>query len=72
MPNTVIFVLSVEGALILLTTLLLAQPRLLFHSSQGRTHVWARWGGIALLVLTFCWSVIAGIVLSINGFSLRF
>lgn len=67
MPITIIFVLLVEFALIALTMLLMAQPEIIFRSKSVRLQSFLHWGAMLLLCLTFCWSVVVGIVLTMNG-----
>lgn len=71
MPSTVIFSLAIELALILLTLLLLIQPKAFFRKKHDKPYTLLHWVGIVLLCLTFCWSVIVGIVLSMNELSFR-
>jgi hypothetical protein len=69
MPNTLIFSLGVELALIIATTLLLIPPKAVFRVKLDRIRPGLRWGGIVFLCLTFCWSIVVGIVLSMNHLS---
>lgn len=69
MPKQVVFALIIETALILLTLLLLTQPKLMFGTQSARIRSMANAGGMILLCLTFIWSVIFGCVLAINRVS---
>jgi hypothetical protein len=60
----------IELALIALTLLLLIQPARLFKPNALKFRKAANWTGLILLCLTFCWSVVVGIVLTMNGFTL--
>ncbi len=71
MPNSVLITFGVECMLIIVTTLLLSQPEFIFKSATIRIQSMAKWGGVFLLCLTFCWSIVLGIILSVNGLSLR-
>jgi len=71
MPNTVILAFSVEMALIALTSLMLIQPKFIFRQKTGKLKSFFKWGGLVFLCLTFCWSIVVGIVLSMNDLSLR-
>ena len=71
MPNSVIWVVGIELGLILVTTVLLLRPKALFKSSTAVAQSRPIWGGLVFLGLTFLWSVITGIVLAMNHFTLR-
>ena len=71
MSNVVVGVTVVEASLILVTTLLLTQPKWLFRTSHGKSIKSAKWGGLFFLAVTFCWSIIVGVILSVNNLSLR-
>ena len=71
MPNNLILVLAVELALIVLTTLFLFQPKSLFGIKLDRMKMTFRWGGLLLLCVTFFWSIIIGIILSMNNLTIR-
>jgi hypothetical protein len=66
MPNSVIFVFGVEFLLIFLTLFLLLRPSGLFGSRVTKKKVFTAGGGLFFLFLTFIWSVVTGIVLSMN------
>jgi integral membrane sensor domain MASE1 len=66
MPHSVIFVLMVEIILIVFTTILMAQPKKVFPSKSEKLRSFAHWVGMLLLCLTFCWSIVLGIVLATN------
>ena len=61
----------VEVILIVVTSTLLSQPRLLFPAGAARLRIAATWSGWMLLCLTFCWSVILGIVLTLHGITVQ-
>ena len=71
MPKPLLFVMLIEIALVLLTTLLLIQPKGIFRAISGRTQTIAHWGGMFLLGLTFCWSIVFGVILSMNEITFR-
>lgn len=70
MPGRIGFILLTEVILVLLTTLLLAQPRFAFRAPSEIVRQAASWAGMLLLCATFCWSIIVGIALTMNGFIL--
>jgi integral membrane sensor domain MASE1 len=67
MTDSILMVLLIELAFIVVTVVFLIQPKVLFKSESSRLRSIANWGGMILLCLTFCWSVIVGIVLSHHG-----
>lgn len=71
MSQSVVLVSMIEVALITLTTLLLIQPKSMFPSPSPTFKSIANWCGMFLLCVTFCWSVVVGIILSLNDFILR-
>ena len=71
MPNTVLIVLGIEALLMTVTTVFLTQPAVFFGSGPSRKVNLARWGGFFFLCVTFCWSVVVGIVMSVNELSFR-
>jgi hypothetical protein len=70
-PNQVLFAFVVEFFMILLTSILLLQPRSMFRSSASWMTGIATTTGMVMLCLTFCWSVVLGAVLAMHGFTLR-
>jgi hypothetical protein len=70
--NSVVFALVVEFALMLLTVLVLFRPQGLFRSGVAKRKALATWSGFFFLLLTFIWSIVAGIVLAMNGIYLHF
>lgn len=70
-PKQVLVSLLLESGLITLTTLLLAQPKVMFATRSERARSLAFSGGLLFLCLTFCWSVIFGCVLYLNDISFR-
>ncbi len=71
MPSSVIFVLGIEMAFIFLTTLFLIQPRMIFKKVPLPIQLLFKWCGMFFLGLTFCWSIVVGVVLSMNNLSLH-
>lgn len=71
MPKQVIFALVVESALILLTSVLLVRPSLIFKNQTSKVSQLAHTGGMVLLCVTFCWSVIVGCLLTLNSIVIR-
>jgi hypothetical protein len=67
MSQSVILVSIVEMSLIFLTTFLLTQPKLIFGKEPSLFRSFANWFGMFLLCVTFCWSVVVGIVFSLNN-----
>ena len=71
MPKQVLFSMIVEAGMILLTTFMLTQPALVFGKRSESVRSMARAGGLFLLCLTFCWSVVLGCTLTINALTIR-
>lgn len=71
MPQMVVLGCLVEAALILVTCLLLTQPDFLFRNRAERARRVLKWVGIISLCLTFCWSVVVGVFLSMNEMTIR-
>ena len=67
MPGRISIILLIEMILVVSTTILLAQPKFLFRASSDTVKSVAQWGGMLLLCATFCWSVIVGIAVTMNG-----
>ncbi len=66
-----VFSLVTEITLVLITCLLVVQPESIFSgSSQGARRA-AGYVGMVALCLTFCWSVIFGIVIALNNLDFR-
>lgn len=72
MPNSVMVAFSLESVLILVTTLALTQPKFFFRANSPRLQSLVNWVGMFLLCVTFCWSVVLGIVLSMNDVVIQF
>jgi len=70
-PNYVLYAAIIEIALLLLTTVLLVQPKFLMDLQSVRIRKIAFSGGMALLGVTFCWSFILGSLLTVFRFHLR-
>jgi hypothetical protein len=71
MPTQVVFALIIESALVGLTALLLLQPEGLFRGHSPALRAAVRGGGLVLLCLTFCWSVIFGAVMALNHMTIQ-
>ena len=57
------FTLAVELLLVTISSILLAQPEIIFAKHSQRLRTAASWSGMVFLCLTFCWSVILGVVI---------
>lgn len=72
MPRQVLFTLLIQLALVSLTLLLLLQPKRVFRGQSVKVRGFA-WGtGWVVFGLMFCWSMIAGCVLVLNGVNVPF
>jgi hypothetical protein len=81
MPSSVIIAFCVESTLIALTIVMWLQPAFLFRQRKGpgggaahghsKQRLLLRWAAVFLLGLTFLWSVLFGIVLSIHEISFK-
>ncbi len=71
LPRQVIAAALIESALVVTTVLFLVQPKLLFWSDSVRVRALATFGGWMLLSVTFCWSFVFGVVLTLNGVTFR-
>jgi hypothetical protein len=72
MPNSVLVAFGLESVFIFITTLALTQPKFLFRMTSPALQNLVNWVGMFLLCATFCWSVVLGIVLSMNDITLQF
>jgi hypothetical protein len=70
-PHLLKSVLVVEAVLIVLTTFCFLRPQALLRLKTNHLNKFFRWSGIFLLILTFCWSIIFGIVLGMNDLTIR-
>jgi hypothetical protein len=66
MPSSVIFTLLVELAFISLTAYLLTRPKKMIQGQTLSVPSFFQWTGMFFLCVTFCWSVVFGIVLAMN------
>ncbi len=57
--------------MILITCLLVVQPESVFGGSSQGVRRAASYVGMVALCLTFCWSVIFGIVIALNNLDFR-
>ena len=71
MPQSVVYTMGIEFGLILITTVILSKPTFLIRMFKARFKTAATWGGAILVLATFCWSMVLGIVLTMNNLSLR-
>ncbi len=71
MLSPVSIVLVVEAVAVSLTSVFLLQPKFLFRRGAAQSRSGVRWVGMAFLCFTFCWSVIVGIVLTMNDVSFK-
>ena len=71
MPKQLIFALFIEVCLIVLTSLLLMRPTLIFTNPALRVSEVSRIGGMVLLCTTFCWSVVLGALLTLSSIVIR-
>lgn len=71
MPNQVVFAMAVETAMIIVTLLLLNQPNIFLPFRSPRVQTALRAGGLIMLSLTFCWSVILGCVITLHQMTFR-
>jgi hypothetical protein len=71
LPPQLIFATVTEIAMVLMSCLLVVQPESIFSGSSQGTRRAATYAGLVTLCLTFCWSVIFGIVLALNNLALR-
>jgi hypothetical protein len=69
MPQQLAISLLIESTLIVVTTLLLAQPASFFPSASPRLRAVATYGGMLLLCVTFMWSVVLGMLFTLNPIS---
>lgn len=65
------FALVTEITMILITCLLVVQPDSVFGGSSPGVRRSATYFGLVALSLTFCWSVIFGIVVALNNLDFR-
>jgi hypothetical protein len=71
MPKQVVVSLWIEIAMITVTMILLVQPRMFFPFRSTRARLIGNWGGMMLLCMTFCWSVILGCILALNDMTFQ-
>jgi hypothetical protein len=72
MSSSVLFCFSVEVVLVFLTTFLLSQPQSVFKGASKPIQNFAFGSGVILIGLTFCWSVLLGIVSSLNQLAIHY
>ncbi len=71
MLNNLLLSSLLEVALISSTCFLLMKPQSVLGVSLVKWEKAFKWGGLFFLVLTFFWSVILGIVLTLHNISFR-
>ncbi len=71
MSSPVGFSVFIEIMMIGLSTLLLTQPKFFFRLASPKMTRVLTWVGLIVLVLTFCWSVVLGIVFAMNDMTFR-
>ncbi|HLD99413.1 MAG TPA: hypothetical protein VJB59_04100 [Bdellovibrionota bacterium] len=71
MTNQVAVAMLIEVLMIGVTSLLLIQPVGIFGIGPSRIKAVSTWGGMVMLCVTFCWSVIFGCVLFLNSMTLK-
>jgi hypothetical protein len=71
LPPQLIFATTVEATLILMTSWLLVQPEAVFSEWSPESRKLATMAGLVLLCLTFCWSIIFGMVIVIQNLTIR-
>ncbi|NBU21862.1 hypothetical protein EBS43_10720 [bacterium] len=71
MPSILILAALIELVLIVLTSVFLTQPKLIFGSGPSRVQSVAYGAGLICFCLTFCWSVVLGILLHLNGLTIK-
>ena len=54
-----------------MTAVLIVQPQAIFRTASPRIQSIAFGAGMVSLCLTFCWSVVLGILLNLNGISIK-
>jgi len=70
-PKQLILAMLIEAALITATSILLLQPKVVFHGQSERFRSMALTWGLMLLSITFIWSVVFGSLISLHRFSFR-
>lgn len=71
MPEQVIVAKWVEIILVLLTSVFLVQPSMVFPNVSQKARQIATLLGVIFLCATFCWSVVFGAILFLNDMTLR-
>lgn len=69
MTEQVILAKAIEIILMVMTSILLIQPKVIFRVSKPRPVF--TWGGMLLLCITFCWSVVFGAILFMNDLTIK-
>ena len=70
-PPQVLFSTVIEAVLVLTSCFLVVQPESVFSGTSQGTRRLANYAGMLALCVTFCWSVIFGIVLTLNNLTLQ-
>lgn len=71
LTKQLLFALMIETSLVMLTTILLIQPKFVFDGQSNKIRDTARVGGMFLLCITFCWSVVVGCVMALNSMTIQ-
>ena len=71
MSSILILAVFLECLLILMTAVLIVQPQAIFRTASPRIQSIAFGAGMVSLCLTFCWSVVLGILLNLNGITIK-
>jgi hypothetical protein len=67
MSKQLIFAVVLEFWLVILTTMLLTQPSLVFRGHKGRPRLSVTVSGLFMLCVTFCWSVVLGCLVAFRN-----
>jgi hypothetical protein len=66
LPTHLAGAIRIEVALIVLSSVFLVQPEMLFRGRSDRMRAVVSWAGFLALCVTFCWSVIFGCLLTLH------
>ena len=65
-PKQVLFAMIIQAVMMVFTLMLLVPPRAIADGKSPQWRAVVRTGGWVALCLTFCWSVVLGIVLALH------
>jgi len=71
MSRNLVYAVLIQLGLIVVTSILLAQPAMMFPAGSERMRSFMKAGGWLFLCVTFCWSVVVGCLLSLDVLILR-